>query len=397
GDRLRVTAQLVRASDGFHIWSNSYDRQLDDVFDVQQDIAEHIASALEVTLDDRARRVMRSAGIRDVDAFIAYQKGLRAIDDAHEYSGTAMYEPFSVANEFLDLALEAAPNLTAARLLKLDLNTHVIWQLASGMREEYYAGEILEHLTAIRQELDTARRLSSPGNQRDILEVERTFWSDDWSHLPGQIRVALQPGGCVQMGWSAQLVAPFGWADKLVDKFHDMLECDPMDENSYLSLSKALLWAGDADAALQSVYEAESRGLTSVDFDATKYKALLAAGRLKDASLVEGARERVSLQAAAGNLVLARQMAKAYWATAEFDSYSLQAAAAVGDRDKANQLAARIDSHPGGFLPLLSTVEYCFCGAPFDLDATPNLKARIEEADFPWPPPTPIDFPAKYW
>jgi hypothetical protein len=43
------------------------------------------------------------------------------------------------------------------------------------------------------------------------------------------------------------------------------------------------------------------------------------------------------------------------------------------------------------------TVLTCFCGAPFDLEATPNYKARIEEADFPWPPPKPIDYPAKTW
>ncbi len=39
----------------------------------------------------------------------------------------------------------------------------------------------------------------------------------------------------------------------------------------------------------------------------------------------------------------------------------------------------------------------CFCGAPFDLDATPNFKARIEEAAVPWPPSKPIDYPTKTW
>jgi hypothetical protein len=42
-------------------------------------------------------------------------------------------------------------------------------------------------------------------------------------------------------------------------------------------------------------------------------------------------------------------------------------------------------------------VKGCFCGAPFDLEATPNFKKRIEEAGFDWPPPSPIKFPAKDW
>jgi TolB-like protein len=50
GNRLRVTAQLIAAADGTHIWSQRYDRELADVFDVQDDIAQAIATALKVTL-----------------------------------------------------------------------------------------------------------------------------------------------------------------------------------------------------------------------------------------------------------------------------------------------------------------------------------------------------------
>jgi hypothetical protein len=69
----------------------------------------------------------------------------------------------------------------------------------------------------------------------------------------------------------------------------------------------------------------------------------------------------------------------------------------VGDRDRANQIAAQIDSQPGGVVALTVSVWACFCGATFDLEVAPNYKARIEEADFPWPPPTLIDYPAKDW
>jgi len=50
GDRLRITAQLIQASDGFHLWTETYDRELTDVFEVQEEIAEAIASALLGTL-----------------------------------------------------------------------------------------------------------------------------------------------------------------------------------------------------------------------------------------------------------------------------------------------------------------------------------------------------------
>jgi TolB-like protein/Tfp pilus assembly protein PilF len=50
GDRLRITAQLLRTADGFHLWSQSYDRKLDDVFAIQEEIARAIAGALSVQL-----------------------------------------------------------------------------------------------------------------------------------------------------------------------------------------------------------------------------------------------------------------------------------------------------------------------------------------------------------
>ena len=50
GDRLRITAQLIQASDGFHLWTETYDRELTDVFEVQEEIAEAIATALLGTL-----------------------------------------------------------------------------------------------------------------------------------------------------------------------------------------------------------------------------------------------------------------------------------------------------------------------------------------------------------
>ena len=50
GDKVRITAQLIRASDGFHVWSQVYDRTLDDIFAIQDEIASHVGSALSASL-----------------------------------------------------------------------------------------------------------------------------------------------------------------------------------------------------------------------------------------------------------------------------------------------------------------------------------------------------------
>ncbi len=103
-------------------------------------------------------------------------------------------------------------------------------------------------------------------------------------------------------------------------------------------------------------------------------------------------------EALAGDLAVARQMAEKYWSRPDAnDRSSLWLAAVVGDRERASELAARIDAHPGSAVVFGWAIRDCFCGAPFDLEATPNYKARIEESGFPWPPPKRIDYPTKSW
>jgi hypothetical protein len=72
-------------------------------------------------------------------------------------------------------------------------------------------------------------------------------------------------------------------------------------------------------------------------------------------------------------------------------------AAVTGDREAANRAAAAIDGRTGGTLVLSAVVSECFCGAPFDIESTPNFKARIEEAGFPWPPTVTTTLSAKGW
>jgi len=86
GERLRVTAQLIRATDGFHLWSENYDRDAADVIDVQEDLAVKIAGAMETTMDPVALRNMLQAGTQSVDAYQAYLRGL-AIEAQVQASG----------------------------------------------------------------------------------------------------------------------------------------------------------------------------------------------------------------------------------------------------------------------------------------------------------------------
>ena len=75
GDRLRITAQLINVADGFHVWSESYDREMKDVFAIQDEISRAIAQALEVKLADHQQQHLVKRYTEDLEAYHLYLKG----------------------------------------------------------------------------------------------------------------------------------------------------------------------------------------------------------------------------------------------------------------------------------------------------------------------------------
>jgi len=80
-NRVRITAQLISVKDGYHLWSETYDRQLDDIFAIQEEIAHEVAKALRITLlgEDEAR--MEQTVSTEINAYDSYLKGLQGLND----------------------------------------------------------------------------------------------------------------------------------------------------------------------------------------------------------------------------------------------------------------------------------------------------------------------------
>jgi tetratricopeptide (TPR) repeat protein len=75
GDRVRIVAQLVNAADGYHIWSERYDRELQDIFEVQDEIARTIADRLKVTLGPEKAETLARSETKNLEAYQLYLKG----------------------------------------------------------------------------------------------------------------------------------------------------------------------------------------------------------------------------------------------------------------------------------------------------------------------------------
>ena len=76
-DKLRITAQLIGVADGFHLWSGRYDREMKDIFAIQDEISQSIVQALKLTLTPEEKQSIQAPATRDVRAYDYYLRGRR--------------------------------------------------------------------------------------------------------------------------------------------------------------------------------------------------------------------------------------------------------------------------------------------------------------------------------
>jgi len=404
GDRVRITAQLIRADDGFHLWSETYDRTLEDVFAVQEDIAENIAQTLDVVLNEDKRQKMRDARIDNVDAFVAYQKGVEMVQKAHSTSDPIDLLP--EANAYFDEALALVPSITNALLERTDLYGHMIYNNAIG-EDSYTEAELETARDEILKGLSQAARYAQSEGQRAYLEAERAEFTDDWSIIPAKLDRAFEDDTCYAVNWVVSIAGAFGWAAQTSEHFRKLQRCDPLSALYVAMGTQYQIWDGQPQAAI----DVANRFIDTVGFNAwvddMRFSALLATGQYRDdPSVYESNPEGSSFQmprrffvyAMENEPAKAREILDLAKQEKPLDNMSLlYAEAALGNREAANALASQLDAGFAGPFILVEVIKNCYCGAPFDLEAAPNFKQRIEEAGLPWPPATIIKYPAKDW
>ena len=405
GERLRVTAQLIRASDGFHIWSENYDSTAADTIAVQEDIAEKIALALDVVMNEDKREAMRRAGLRDVEAFIALQKGIELYDKAH--GDPDMVGVLRQANHYFDVVEQRVPDYPVAYQLHSDFFTHILMNQAVGepvgsVSEQ----EIADAFDLAKADYQAAVEHARTPQERNDASLDLAFFSSDWRGMPARIeRFSAEPG-CSRSGWADIMAIPFGYAALVYPRMTEARKCDPKQSSEWRSEARALLWAGNAESALALVREGMEMA-PGEWLQLTLVKALTATGQYETArheiaigikDPANAAAMRAMVAAAGGNREQAALAFAEYPADLQDNGlWHLTYYAWIGDEENVNRLAAKVDDFGFGGPSLAMAALWCTCGAPWDLAATPRFAALVEEAGFDWPPVSPIRFPLKDW
>lgn len=204
GDRLRIVAQLIDARTDEHLWAETFDRNLTDVFAIQSEIAEEIAKALAATLTPSERVQLVRKPTADLEAYRAY---LLARHHYNRVTGTDL----KTCIDYLGDALERDPQFAEA---------HALLALASCyLGQGYWGHRPADYLSIGRRAATRALELNVDSSEAHAAFGMVRWWLDlDWEGAEHELRqaVALEPSGVFpHMQYAVALATHLQYAEAL--------------------------------------------------------------------------------------------------------------------------------------------------------------------------------------
>lgn len=243
GHRLRVTAQLIDASTGYHVWSHEYDRELKDIFAVQEEIARAIADALDLRLA-RVGTTARAGGIANLEAYDLYLRGLYLRNSLRA-------DGLRQAAEYFDRAIALEPGFALAYAGKASIIAPQIYfryvPRDEGVRE-------LRELTNRALEVDPLL-----GEAHVALGILRLFFEWDWDGAEQALRRAVQlnPSDAHAYHHLGNYLNAMGRFREAVGPRERSAALDPLNARTRYSLARTYELAGDHDRAIAEYRRAQ--------------------------------------------------------------------------------------------------------------------------------------------
>jgi adenylate cyclase len=268
GGRLRITTQLVRADTGEHVWSESYDRKDNDVFRIQDEIAESVVSALKVKLS-APLTLEGSRGTQNPEAYYQFLLGRQFFTRIRIEDLKRAVAAYKKATELDPTYAAAYAELVVAQVYLTDMTGD------KRGRDEVEATAD----RAVRLAPGRAEGYSSRGWVRQVLKWDWTGAEEDLTRA-----VELDPTNSVallRLGW---LLGSLGRTQEAIECIRRAIDLDPLANANWRELSRLYINSGDypaARAAINRALEIEPRdpfsqgGLAEIELGERHYEAAL--------------------------------------------------------------------------------------------------------------------------
>ncbi|MGC1647242.1 MAG: protein kinase [Candidatus Sulfotelmatobacter sp.] len=237
GSRIRVTAQLINAADGSHLWSERYDRELSDIFAVQDEISAAIAKALRVKL---SREAAPQRYTPKLEAYEAYLKG-------RQQQVKVTPESLELARRYYEQAIELDPAFGMAHI-----GLAFYWMTLAHFGQH----SVHEGVSAARAEVQRALQIHpSLADGHALLGYLAALFDSDWAAAEKHFDFPMAKQA------SFELVKPMyggvlylrGNAEEAIKLAEHAVEEDPLDVWAHMNLHAYLQAAGRDDEALEQL------------------------------------------------------------------------------------------------------------------------------------------------
>jgi adenylate cyclase len=235
GDNLRVTAQLINVSDGYHLWSKAYDGDVKDIFNFQSNVAEQVVQALQVKLGGEEKRALAKKPTENPEAHRLYLLGRY---EFAKYTQTG----WNNAIHYYEQALRLDPNYALAYC---------------GLADNYaYMGSVvMPEKEAIAKEKEFAQKaleLDPELAEAHMSVALANVAAFDWRNGLKEFDLALELNPNLAFAYELQAwtVNGLGRFDEAISKTRKAVELDPLNPFFQMSLSFYQYWARQYDDAI---------------------------------------------------------------------------------------------------------------------------------------------------
>jgi adenylate cyclase len=244
GNRVRITIQALDAREDKHLWAQSYDRELEDIFAVQSDVATNVANALKVKLLDREAAQLRKKPTENTEAYMLYLKG-------RQYWNKRSEDAVRKAMEYFQLAIDADPDFALALVGIAD---------CFGVLESWAYVPSVETAPKAKQAVLKALKLDST-----LAEAHATYasvlalneWKWDEAELEFKRSIELNPNYATAHQWYAYSVLRL--TRRLEEELREAYkahELDPLAPVMSLNLGQTFYWREEYDKAIEYLQKA---------------------------------------------------------------------------------------------------------------------------------------------
>ncbi len=240
GNKLRITAQLINVADGYHLWSEKFDREMEDIFAIQDEISLAIVDNLKVKLLKKEEEALLKRYTEDPEAYNLYLKGIYFL---------RMYttEGFQEAIKYFELTLQKDPNYALAYY---------------GLSEVFYAisywGNVPPH-EAYPKAKEFAKKAiemdEEIGEAHAALGLVYTFYDWNWKEAERELTMALELNPS-----SAIIHLSHSWFLSLTEKHQEAIteakraqELDPLSPLILSSIGLACIYGSQYDKAIDEL------------------------------------------------------------------------------------------------------------------------------------------------